>query len=136
MLTNRLACWNRDLHGQETNPRSQDPCAPAGGLLTPSSRAGYRRIVFDPGVFRSARPGPGQVRDATPGAKRGTNGEPSGSQFWLLASLVLSRPGRLPARRSAGLDGAEARTKASPQTHRRSVGLLAPRTAARSLLTS
>src|SRR6516225_8009451 len=111
IFTKRLMCWNRDPHGQETNPRSQDPRAPARGLFAPSSRAGHRRVVLDAGVFRCARPGPSEVRDATPGAKRGTKREPVGSQLRLFSSFVLSRPGRLPARRSAGPDATEARAE-------------------------
>src|SRR5215469_15823872 len=135
VFTQRPKCWNRHPHGQKTHPRSQDPRAPARGLFAPSSRAGHRRVVLDAGVFRCARPGPSEVRDATPGAKRGTKREPVVSQLRLLASFVLSSPGRLPARRSAGPDATEARTEKSPQTHRRSAGLCAPGTAGRSLVT-
>ena len=35
IFTQRLRCWNRDPHGQEANPRSQDPRPPAGGLFAP-----------------------------------------------------------------------------------------------------
>src|SRR5215469_17026894 len=135
VFTQRPKCWNRHPHGQKTHPRSQDPRAPARGLFAPSSRAGHRRVVLDAGVFRCARPGPSEVRDATPGAKRGAKREPVSSQLRLLASFVLSSPNRLPARRSAGSDATEARTEESPQTHCRSAGLRAPGTAGRSLAT-
>jgi hypothetical protein len=80
-FTYQSACWNCDPHGQETNPRSQNPGTPARVLLAPPSRAGHRRTVSDSRVFRSPKPGSGQVRDATPGAKRRTSSEQSASHF-------------------------------------------------------
>ena len=111
MITEPLACCNCDPHGQETNPRSQNPGTPARGLLAPPSRAGHRRTLFDSRVFRSPRPGSGQVRDATPGAKRGTSGEPLGSPLRLLPSLVLSSAVCVRAGRSAGTHATEAGAK-------------------------
>src|ERR1035438_4599874 len=136
ILTKQLAWWNRDPHGQETNPRSQNSGTPARGLFAPPSRAGHRRTVLDSRVFRSARPGSGQVRDATPGAKRGTSGEPVGSPLRLLPSLVLPSAGCVPAGRPAGIDATEARAEESAQTHRRSAGSGPPSAAGRSLSTS
>src|ERR1700682_103477 len=118
ILTTPVACWNCDPHGQETNPRSQNPGTPARGLLAPPSRAGYRRTVFDSRVCGSASRGSGQVRDAAPGAKRGTSGEPVGSPLRLLASLVLSSAGCVPAGRSAGTNATEAGAEKSAQDHR------------------
>src|SRR5207245_10134495 len=118
IFTNQLAWWNCDPHGQETNPRSQNPGAPARGLLASPSRASHRRTVFGARVFRSSRPGSGQVRDAPPRAKRGTSGEPVGSPLRLLASLVLPSAGCIPAGRSAGTNATEAGAEKSAQAHR------------------
>src|ERR1700751_902103 len=133
ILTKQSVCWNRDPHGQETNPRSQDPGTPARGFLAPSSRGGHRRTVSDSRIFRSARLGSGQVRDATPGAKRGTSGEPVGSPLRLLASLVLPSAGCIPAGRSAGTHATETGAEKSAQAHRRSACFRAPGAAGRSI---
>ena len=126
MLTHQAA------YGQETKPRSQVPCPPARGLLASPSRASHRRTVFNSRIFRSSRPGSGQVRDATPGAKRGTGCEPVGSPLRLLASLVLSNTGCVPTGRSAGTDATEAGAEKSAQAHRRSACFRPPGTAGRS----
>src|SRR5439155_8693543 len=54
----------------------------------------------------------------------------------LLASLVLSGTGGVPARRSAGTDATEAGTEKSAQAHRRSAYFRPPDAAARSLSAS
>ncbi len=132
MLTQQPAYWHRAAHGQETKPRSQVPCTPARGLLASPSRASHRRTVFNSRIFRSSRPGSGQVRDAAPGAKRGTGCEPVGSPLRLLASLVLSSAGCVPTGRSAGTDATEAGAEKSAQAHRRSACFRPPGTAGRS----
>src|SRR5208282_4828477 len=133
IFTTQRVCRNCNPHGQETNPRSQNPGTPARVLLAPPSRAGHRRTVSDSRVFRSPRPGSGQVRDATPGAKRRTSGEPVSSPLRLLASLVLPSAGGVRAGRSAGTHATEAGTEKSVQAHRRSAGFRAPGAAGRSL---
>src|SRR5438132_7097455 len=133
IFTSQLAWWNRDPHGQETNPRSQNQGTPARGLLASPSRAGHGGTVFDTRVFRSSRPGSGQVRDAPPRAKRRTSGEPVGSPLRLLASLVLSSAGCVRAGRSAGTNATEAGAEKSPQAHRRSAGFRPPGSAGTSI---
>src|ERR1022692_2726258 len=93
-------------------------------------------LFFESRVFRSARLGSGQVRDATPGAKRGTSGQPVGSPLRLLASLVLPSAGCVPAGRYTGTDATETRAEECAQTHCRSVGSRPPSTAGRFLPSS
>jgi hypothetical protein len=133
IVTQKPAYWNHAPYGQETKPRSQVPSSPATGLIASPSRADHRRIVFDARVFRPARCGSGQVRDAASGAKRGTSGKPIRRPLRLFPSLVLPGTGLIPPRRSAGTDATEAGTEKSAQAHRRGDGFRPPPTAARSL---
>src|ERR1700680_856440 len=104
---------------QEAERRPQVPGPSATGLLESPSRAGHRRTVSDPRVFRSSRPRSGQVRNAAPGRNRGAAGEPVGSRFRILTAFLLPGSGDFPARRPSGADGPEAGTQASSQAHRR-----------------
>src|SRR5919197_3701498 len=111
--------WNRATYGQASTPRSQVSGPPPTGLFPSPRRAGHRRPVCDPRVFRSPRPRAGQIRDAAPRAERGTRRWPLGGGGRLLASLVLSSTGRVSAGRTAGADPAEAWAEKRPQAHRR-----------------
>src|SRR5215469_9762180 len=113
-------------HGQEAKPRSQVQSSPARGLFASSSRAGQGRTVFKSRIFRPPRLGPGQVRDATPSAKRRTDGEPVGRPLRLLATLVLSSAGCIRAGRFAHTNGTEAGTETSAQAHHRSACVRPP----------
>jgi len=113
-------------HGHETKSRSQNQSSRARGLFASSSRAGQGRTVFKSRVFRPPRLGSGQIRDATPSAKRGTDGEPVGSPFRLLAALVLSSASCIRAGRLAGTHGTEAGTETSAQAQHRSARVRPP----------
>jgi hypothetical protein len=133
IITSQRPYWLRACDGKENEPRSEVPCPPARELLASPSRTGHRRTVFNSRIFRSTGPGSGQVRDAAPGAKRGTSSESVSSELRPLAPLVLSSAGRFPTGRFAGTDATEAGAQKSAQAHPRSARFRPPSTAGRSL---
>src|ERR1035438_4768197 len=118
--------------GCSRQPRGMD--AESGASIAPS-RAGQRRTVSGPRVFRSARPRSSQVRNAAPGRSRGTAGEPIGSRIRVLTTFLLPGAGDFPAGRPAGADAPEAGAQASSQAHRRGARIPPPGPSGRSLFT-
>src|SRR5215469_5475092 len=116
-------------HGQESNARSQVQSSSARGFLASPSRAGQGRTVFNSRILRSSRLGSGQVRDATPSAKRRTGRERVGSPLWLVAPIVLSSAGGIRAGRPAGTNATQAGPEKGTQAHRRSARFHPPSTA-------
>src|ERR1700757_2109708 len=125
----RLRYQHLAPHGQESDPRSQVQSSSARGLLASPSRAGQGRNVLNTGILRPSRLGSGQVRDATPGAKRRTGREPVGSPLRLVTPIVLSSAGGIRTGRPAGTNATQARTEKGTQAHRRSACFHPPSTA-------
>lgn len=82
-----------EAYGQPTANQTIVP-APAGHAES-SPPEGPARELSGQRVLRSGRSAPGQVRDAAAGGRRQTTGQPSGKEFWLFASVLLSGTGSI-----------------------------------------
>jgi hypothetical protein len=82
-----------------------------------------RRAVCQRQLFRSQRSRPGQVRDAAPGAERGSLGDWRRDGFRLLPALVLSSAGCLRGGWARWTGSSQTRPQAGAQAHRRGPGL-------------
>src|SRR4030042_6874114 len=110
------------LPGDPDGERQADRCQPSiprgPGLSEPTPRGSDRSAVSRGRFFRSPRPGPGQVRDAAPGAARGAAGQPGIGDVRFFASGVLSGAVYLRTGRTAGTDAEEARAARRAQADR------------------
>src|SRR6266849_4376686 len=82
-----------------------------------------RRAVCQRQLFRSQRSRPGQVRDAAPGAERGSLGDWRRDGFRLLPALVLSSAGSLRGGWACRPGSPQTRSQAGTQADRRGPGL-------------
>src|SRR6059036_2635453 len=94
---------------RQTPFRCQAPVPARARLSEPAARSGKRPAVSRGGFLRPARPGPGQVRDAAPGAARGAAGQPGIGYVRFFSPGVLSGAICLRAGRIAGTGAEEAR---------------------------
>jgi len=106
-----------DAHGRAPRPQEQGP--EAAWNAESQAPAGSRSSLPGQRVFRSARPCPGEVRDASPRAGRGDVGDGGGQGVRLLAGGVLPGLGGLSASGAGGPAPAAPRAQEAPQAHRR-----------------
>src|SRR5262249_49050722 len=103
--------------------RYQTPGARAACLAQSTLAYGDRSALPRKQLLRPTRSGSGQIRDATPGACRGTVGAPSLFRLRFLSPLLLSSPSGLRAGRAARANPPQARPASRPQTDWRCSGL-------------
>ncbi len=74
----------------DDQPRCQAPDTPTTRDLEPTPQGCQRRAICPRRILRSSRPGPGQVRDAAPGAGRRQVGDGCGGEFRFFTTVFLS----------------------------------------------
>src|ERR1035441_6625415 len=108
------------LRAANERQRCQVPHAPLTGHAESALERGARRIVPSGRVLRPARFGPGQVRDAAPGAIRGQVRDGCGGELRVFPAIVLSSVIGLRARWPCRPGASQTRSKAGAQAHRQS----------------
>jgi hypothetical protein len=108
------SCWG---HFAFTHPQSRP--TQANWRPEPSSRTRSSSVVPSRWLLRSARSGAGQVRDAPPGAHRGSREDRGRSPVRCFASDALPSRSRLRTRRLERFDTQAARPQGRTQAHRR-----------------
>jgi len=106
--------------GADEGKRSQTRSPAAAGGSQPAASPGHRRTVRQEQLFRSQRSGPGQVRDATPGAGRRPVDYRRCGRFWFFATILLSGPVGIRTGWSRRPSPAQAWPQTSTQAYRRS----------------
>src|SRR5438094_863727 len=99
-----------------TRPQSGRP--PRRRHAEPARRPRHRSPVCGARLFRCARPGPSQIRNAPAGDGRGPGCRADRRGISLLAPVVLSGPARVPATRIGGAAAGEAGAPGRSQTDR------------------
>lgn len=107
----------RVTHGRQ---RCQVRGAATTGDAEPTGQKCPGRTISSGRLFRSPRPGPGQVRDAAPSADRRPVGYGRIGELRFFATIFLSSVIRLRAGRPSRPGATQARSEASAQNHRRS----------------
>ena len=104
--------------GHGRTQRQQDQSSSRTWGPQPQSQAGSRPTLPAQRVFRPARPGVGQVRDAAPGTDRGPVSYPGSPDIRILSGRFLPGQGCLSGPRPAGTTAKTPRAQTRSQAHR------------------
>ena len=103
----------------DDQPRCQAPDTPTTRDLEPTPQGCQRRAICPRRILRSSRPGPGQVRDAAPGAGRRQVGDGCGGEFRFFTTVFLSSVVSFRAGWPGRTGTPQAWSQAGAQAHRR-----------------